>query len=215
MTATVKAASGAVPTGSVNFYINSTLVSTLQLSNGTAVYSATVSMEPGTYQMVAKYAGDSIDNASTSATATFTVVATTATTITSGATQVVEGSPVALTASVTPQWGDVTATGAVTFYIGQTALGNGTLNASGQTSVSPPINLPPGQYPAHRGLSGRQRRPRFDFESVDAHGHGSSCPSGLNQHHPVGYTDAADPGSEHAACRPRHGRQADRPRRAR
>jgi alpha-L-arabinofuranosidase len=142
----VKAASGATPTGSVSLYIGSYLVTTLQLSNGQASYTATLSMEAGAYQLIAKYSGSSIDNPSSSAPLNFTVTATTAVNLTSGATQVTEGSPVALTASVVPQFGTGTATGAVSFYLGQTAIGTQQL-AAGVATASLQINLPPGQYP--------------------------------------------------------------------
>ena len=145
MTASVSAASGAVPTGSVSFYINSMLLVTVQLTDGKASYSTTVNMTPGTYQMTAKYAGDRIDKWSVSAPITFTVTTDTAVNLTSGATQVAEGSPVALTASVVPDSGNVTASGAVTFYLGQTALSSAQLT-NGVAKASDLINFSPGQY---------------------------------------------------------------------
>ena len=146
ITATVAAATGSTPTGSVAFYLNNTLISTEQLTNGKATYSAVINMPAGNYTVVAKYAGDSTDKASTSAGLPFTIVNNTAVNLTSGANSIAEGSPVALTASVVPQSGNVTATGAVTFYLGQTALSSQQLNSNGVAAASDPINLPPGQY---------------------------------------------------------------------
>ena len=145
VTATVAATSGVVPTGSVSFYVDSVLAGTVSLSSGKATLTTVVNMTPGTYQMTAKYAGDGIDKSSTSSALTFTVSTNTAVNLTSGATQVAEGSPVALTASVVPQTGTVAATGAVTFYLGQTALSSQQL-VNGVASVSDQINLSPGQY---------------------------------------------------------------------
>ena len=65
-------------------------------------------------------------------TATFTAAATTTTTIATSATPSVFGQPVTLTATVTGG----TPTGTVTFRDGPTTLGTGTVNGSGQASLT-------------------------------------------------------------------------------
>lgn len=146
--ATVKAASGSAPTGTVNFYVGTEAVGTAYLSGGTAKLTINADLAPGTYQAEATYQGTSTDAASTSAKTTFTITAATvatATSLTSNTTRIVEGNQVALTASVTPQTPGVTATGAVTFYLGQTALGTGQL-AGGQAQFKLSSPLAPGTY---------------------------------------------------------------------
>ena len=69
---TVKAASGAVPAGSVKMYLGSSLIATLKLSKGIATYSTTASAD-GTYQTYAVYEGSAADTASTSAKETINV----------------------------------------------------------------------------------------------------------------------------------------------
>jgi len=150
VTATVKAAAGSTPTGSVNFLLGTEQIGTGELSNGVATFSASVTLSPGTYTGTATYTGSTNDSASTSSAITFTVVAATAsttTTLTSSATQVTEGNSLQLTATVTPQTqGGGAATGAVTFFLGQTALGTGQL-AGGQAVLSlATTQLSPGSY---------------------------------------------------------------------
>jgi alpha-L-arabinofuranosidase len=147
-TASVKAASGATPTGTVDFTVGTTVIGTSQLSGGVAKFTINADLAPGTYNGTASYMGTSTDAPSTSAAITFTVVANTVATVTSltsNTTQTAEGSPVVLTAAVLPQTPGVTATGAVTFYLGQTALGTGQL-AGGQAVLSIATQFAPGSY---------------------------------------------------------------------
>jgi hypothetical protein len=147
--AKVQASVGSTPTGTVNFYIGSTEIGSSQLSSGAASLTIAADMVPGTYQGVATYEGSSTAAASTSSAVTFTIVApsavATTTSLSSSATQVAEGSPIVLTASVSPQTQGVTATGAVTFYLGQTALGTGQL-AGGQAVFNLNTQFAPGTY---------------------------------------------------------------------
>ena len=83
LTATVKAASGNTPTGTVNFKAGSATIGSATLSGGTATYSGTVSLATGQYAVVASYAGNSSDNASSSAASTLTVNQSVSTTTTS------------------------------------------------------------------------------------------------------------------------------------
>jgi alpha-L-arabinofuranosidase len=147
-TATVKAASGSTPTGRVDFYVGTLAVGTGQLSGGVAKFTTNVDLTPGSYKGIATYLGTSADSTSTSAAIDFTVVAdtvATVTSLTSNTTQTVEGNQVVLTASVSPQAQGVTATGAVTVYLGQTVLGTGQL-AGGQAVLNITTQFAPGNY---------------------------------------------------------------------
>ncbi len=145
LTATISAASGAQPTGNVSFFSGSQLLGTATLNNGQANLLATLSAQPGSFQVSATYNGSDLDNKSTSSPITLTVVSTTTVALISNVTQVIEGSPVALTAVVTPTFGSLAATGSVAFYVGGTALGTQQLS-NDKAAYSAPINLPAGTY---------------------------------------------------------------------
>ena len=146
ITAAVAPASGALPTGNVSFYAAGQLLGVSPLSNGQATLVAALSTRPGSFEVTATYNGSALNNKSSSAPLTFTVVSTTASELTSSATQVVEGSPVVLSAAVASNFGGGTPTGAIAFYIGTTALGTQQLSG-GKATDNAQINLPPGQYP--------------------------------------------------------------------
>ena len=69
---TVTPASGAVPSGSVKLYLNSSLLATLTLAKGVATYSTTATTK-GSYKTYAVYGGASTEAGSTSATSTISV----------------------------------------------------------------------------------------------------------------------------------------------
>lgn len=147
-TVTVSASAGATPTGTVNFYVDTTLVGTAQLSSGKAVFTTNADLSPGTYQASVNYGGSSSDSASSSPKLNFTVVAdtvATTTSLSSSTTKAAVGTPITLTATVTPQTSGVSVSGAVTFYLGQTALGTGQL-ASGQAVLQIASSLAAGTY---------------------------------------------------------------------
>jgi hypothetical protein len=146
--AVVEASAGSVPSGHVNFYVGASLVGSVVLEGGVAELTIGATLAPGTYQGYASYAGTPTDTASTSAQVSFTVVAPktpTVTTLGSTTQQIAEGNPVTLTAQVTPQTQGVAATGAVTFYLGQTVLGTGQL-AGGQAVLTMSAQFTPGAY---------------------------------------------------------------------
>jgi sugar lactone lactonase YvrE len=59
LTATVSGNFGTTPTGTVNIYVNgTTLFLTLNLTNGTAIYTGQAPNAPGTYNLTAVYSGD-------------------------------------------------------------------------------------------------------------------------------------------------------------
>jgi hypothetical protein len=126
LTATVKPGSGTTtPTGTVTFTVDGTaLPSPPALSNGAAVATTSFSTG-GPHTVLASYSGSTNFFASTSAVATFNVVATgaaTTTTLAANPTTVALGGSLTLTATVqstTPG----TVGGNVTFTIGSTTVG--------------------------------------------------------------------------------------------
>ena len=145
LTATVVPASGAAPTGNVSFYAGGQLLGSAALSGGQATLATTISTQPGIFQVTATYNGSALDSKSTSVPLTFTVLATTTSALTSNATQVVEGTPLVLSAVVAAGFGGGPPTGTIVFYAGSTALGTQTLSA-GKATDNAQINLPVGQY---------------------------------------------------------------------
>jgi hypothetical protein len=155
--ANVKASTGSTPTGTVNFYVGSEQIGSSQLNSGVASLTINADMSPGTYQGIATYEGSSLDGSSTSSPTTFTIIApsavATTTSLSSSSTQVAQGSPVVLTALVSPQTQGVAATGAVTFYLGQTALGTSQL-AGGEAVFNLSTQFAPGTYQLQAIYSG-------------------------------------------------------------
>ena len=147
LTARVTAQSGAIPTGTVTFLYESTPVATTQLdSNGVASISGAVPPS-GSYSITASYGGNSNDASSVSSAVTLTVAQTmvaTTTTLAASASQAMPGQSVTFTATVVPESGKTIPTGTVTFHNGPTALGTGTLNASGSAFFST-TSLPAGR----------------------------------------------------------------------
>ncbi len=120
-TVTVNAAA----TGTVQFLDGATVLATVPVTSGSAVYSSTA-LTQGTHPISAAYSGDSIYASSQSAVLTQTVnpKASTTTTLLSPTNPSPVGSPVSLTAYVVPS----TATGSVQFLDGATVLGTVTLS---------------------------------------------------------------------------------------
>ncbi len=138
VTATVTKNSGSgAPTGSVGFYADGTLLATVGL-NKSGIASFTASSAPygaGTYSLVAKYSGDSLDNASTS-TAENVVLkapAITTTALTVSPSTVTPPADVTLTATVSSGGG--MPSGSVTFYADGEALATVNVNGSGVATL--------------------------------------------------------------------------------
>ncbi len=144
--ATVTAASGPTPTGTVGFYDASgaNLLATAALNDGVATYT-TSSLPVGTYHIVAKYSGSGADPASESAVLVQKVLYGTTTTLTSSANPATAGETVAFTATVTPS-GGATPTGTVRFYdaYGATLLATAALTDGVATYTR--SSLPVGTY---------------------------------------------------------------------
>jgi hypothetical protein len=119
-------------TGTVAFTYGSTTTQPLPLANGTASYS-TSSLAVGGYSVTAQYSGDTITQGSPSSSTTVTVgKATTTTSLAVSPEAPTYGQTATLTATVSP----ASAGGTVTFYVGQTSLGNAPLSSDGTATLA-------------------------------------------------------------------------------
>jgi sugar lactone lactonase YvrE len=135
LTATVAAASGAAPTGTVTF-LNGTATLGTGTLNASGVATLVLTPPVGVYSITASYGGSSTDAASVSSPpikVTVTLAPTT-TTLIAVPTTLNYGQTLTLTATVTASNG-VAPTGAVTFLNGAATLGTGTLNSSGVATL--------------------------------------------------------------------------------
>jgi hypothetical protein len=150
LTATVASAQAGSPSGTVAFSSDSSVISgcgaqpvdtttetaTCVISNLSVTYGTLPDgsiLLPTPHTLTATYSGDSIYGESTSATVSQSVgQASTTTSVTASANPSVWGQSVTFTAKVAvTSPGAGTPTGSVTFYDGTTALGSGSLSASG------------------------------------------------------------------------------------
>ena len=130
----------AIPTGDVIFYsyagqVNTlTVLGTAQLnSNGTATLSLPTGVAEDVSALSAAYNGSS--SFAESMSQAITVNQPTSVTLSASSTQIVQGTPVTLTATVAGVYS--TTTGTVTFYSGSTQIGTATLaNATASITVS-------------------------------------------------------------------------------
>jgi uncharacterized repeat protein (TIGR03803 family) len=145
LSATVKKSSGSgTPTGEVTFKSGSTVLDTVSL-NGSGVASVTApttAYPNGTYPVVAAYAGDTNDNASTSSAVNVVIKDATTTALVITPTTVTIPANVTLKATVSASKGG-TPTGTVTFMEGTYVLG--TVNVSGGVGSA---TVSSGSYPA-------------------------------------------------------------------
>jgi len=142
LSATVKKSSGSgTPTGSVTFTVEGETIGTGTLKSGVATLSASTNgLTPGSYPIVASYAGDTGDKSSKSSAVTVTLnKAATATTLTATPTTVTPPANVTLTATVkrSATGSEGTPTGSVTFYAdGGDALATVKVNGSGVATIT-------------------------------------------------------------------------------
>jgi sugar lactone lactonase YvrE len=143
LTATVAAASGAAPTGTVTF-LNGTATLGTGTLNASGVATLVLTPAVGTYSITASYGGSSTDAASVSSPPITVTVnpAVTTTTLIATPTTLYAGRTLTLTATVTAGSGS-TPTGTVTFLNGAASLGTGTLNAAGVAALvlTPPLGV--------------------------------------------------------------------------
>ena len=132
-TATVAAQSGGgIPTGKVTFQNGSSVLATVNLSQGIAKYGTTA-LPPGSNSISAVYGGDKNFTGSTSVPLNQFVTAATTTILTSVPSPAVYGQTVIFTSRVTSSIGAPPDGETVTFKRGTTVLGTGTL--SGGTAI--------------------------------------------------------------------------------
>ncbi len=133
-TATVTSSAG-TPTGTVTFNDGTTSIGTGTLNGGGQATLTTSTLALGTHPISAVYAGTSSIGGSTSNTVNQVVAtATSTTTLTSSVNPSTPGQSVTFTATVTASAG--TPTGTVTFNDGTTSIGTGTLNGTGQATLT-------------------------------------------------------------------------------
>ena len=137
VTATITPAPGyPAPTGTVNFYVNSTKVATSSLS-GTQATAQIQIAAVGTVVVEGQYSGDSKDNGATATLNLTSAPESTTVTLTSSATSAAQGVPITFTATVAPD----TATGTVTFSDGTTSLGQGSVTAGVATLTTGSLSV--------------------------------------------------------------------------
>jgi hypothetical protein len=124
-------------TGAVNFFDGTVQIGTVNLdSTGVAAFSTTA-LQAGSHKMTAVYVGDAQNASATSSILTESVGQPTTTALTSSQNPAVAGVAVTFTATVAgPAGATAIPAGTVTFYDGTTAIGTGTLNASGVATLS-------------------------------------------------------------------------------
>lgn len=133
-TATVSG-SGGTPSGTVVFKDGATTLGSSSVNGGGLATFSTTALAAGSHTITAAYGGDSNYGASTSSAVTQVVTQSASTAaVTSSVNPSNFGSPVTFTATVSGTGG--TPSGTVTFKDGSTTLGTGTLNGSGQATLT-------------------------------------------------------------------------------
>jgi hypothetical protein len=136
-TVTAKSPGSGSPTGQVSFLDGTTVLATETLSGGTATFT-TSSLSVGSHSITVSYGGDTDFGSSTSSTLKQTVNQDgTTSTVTSSLNPSMVGQSVTFTATVVAKLpGAGLPTGMVTFKNGNTVLGTGMLNGSGQATFT-------------------------------------------------------------------------------
>lgn len=124
-----------MPTGSVSFYEDSTLLQTVPLDSNDMASINVSGMSVGNHQIQAFYSGDTNFAGSSYALTQTVVQASSATSLSSSANPSVNGQSVTLSAAVTGSASAVP-TGSVVFYDGTTQIGSALLDATGHASIS-------------------------------------------------------------------------------
>jgi len=143
LTATITG-SGATPTGTVTFSYGSDVLHTATLNAGAATFTASTNGLPaGTYNITAKYSGDTNYKTSSATDSVKLAAAPTATSLIASPASVTPPASVTLTATVVRSATGTagTPTGSVTFYAdGSHALATVKLNSSGVATVTASSN---------------------------------------------------------------------------
>ena len=133
LTATVHASSG-TPTGTVTFKSNGITIGTGTLSGGVATLTTSFAL-PGTYTLVATYAGDSSNQPATTNTVSEVVLNAVTVAVTSSINPVFLDNPTVLTATLTTLATGTLPSGTVNFFDGATPIGSGTI-VNGMVSIT-------------------------------------------------------------------------------
>ncbi len=157
LTATVATSTG-TPTGTVGFYADGSLLTSVALNKGTASFTASTSpYPPGTYTITARYNGDSSHNISTSPAITVALtsgaVATT-TALSASPTSVPQGGSTTLSARVTKNSGSGYPTGTVNFLYAGTTIGSTTLVNGVATYTLSTAGYATGSYSVQAAFAG-------------------------------------------------------------
>jgi hypothetical protein len=124
------------PTGSFTFKDGATVLATVAIAAGKAVYMTTT-LSAGAHSITAVYSGDSSFNPHTSTALIETVQqAGTATVVQSSANPSTPGQQVTFTATVSPAATGIP-TGSVNFFDGAAMIGSGVLNGAAQATFQP------------------------------------------------------------------------------
>ena len=141
-TATVSPAGSGTPTGNVTFMDGSVALGTQPLAGGTATLSV-ATLNGGSHNITAVYAGDANFTASTSPAVAVTVTAAISTTTLTAPASITYGGAASLSATITSTAAG-TPTGTVSFMDGTTILGTGAL--SGGTATFSATGLTGGSH---------------------------------------------------------------------
>jgi hypothetical protein len=140
VTATVSTAGsiGASPTGTVTFNLDGVSQGTSNVAGGTTATLTITVPESGSHTLQASYSGDGNFSSSTSPSVTITVTKTATTTVVTPATTTpAAGSPLMVTATITPSTAGATQpTGSVTFTIDGVSAGVATVAAGSPSTAS-------------------------------------------------------------------------------
>ncbi len=154
LTATVGEVGEVVPTGSVSFSVNGSIIGSANLSGGVATLT-TAAFPVGELKIAASYSGDShyasVSSAPINAVDYQPIAGVTNTVLTASSYLVSPGSAVTLTAAVTGTSGSAS-TGSVTFSANGASIG--TANLSGGTAVLSTQSLPTGKLTIAASYSG-------------------------------------------------------------
>jgi len=120
---------GSAPTGSVNFMDGTTILGTAVLNGASVATFSTSSLSIGQHTITAVYAGDANSSPSTSPAVVESLKQSTTLALATSANSISAGTAVTFTATVTGS--SAVPTGSVIFQDGSTAIGSGTINASG------------------------------------------------------------------------------------
>jgi sugar lactone lactonase YvrE len=133
LTATFKSA-GTTPTGTVTFKSNGITIGTGTLSGGVATLTTSFPL-PGTYTLIATYAGDGNNQPATTNTVLETVLNVVTIGLTSSVNPVFLDNSTVLTATLTTLAAGTTPTGTVNFFDGATPIGSAAI-VNGMASIT-------------------------------------------------------------------------------